>query len=80
MNMGPERSLHVGSSCFIGLKQAQVSDPSAFGHLLQGDFDAGMDFLGVHPWWNRGVSEINGLRSLAYEQNTRHLRLANQDL
>jgi len=43
--------------------------------LLQGDFDAGMDFLGVHPWWNRRVSEIHGLRSLAYEQNTRHLTL-----
>jgi hypothetical protein len=39
-----------------------------------------MDFLGVHPWWNRGVSEINGLRSLAYEQNTRHLTLLRSQL
>jgi hypothetical protein len=54
-------------------KQAQVPVPSAFGHLLQGHGDAGMDSLGVHARRQHGIGEIHGFRLLTYEQNTRHL-------
>jgi hypothetical protein len=47
---------------------------------LQRPSERAPDLLGVHPWWNRGVSEIDGLRSLAYEQNTRHLTLLRSQL
>jgi hypothetical protein len=49
--------------------------PSAFGHLLQGQGDSGMDSLGVHARRQHGIGEIHGLRLLTYEQNTRHLTL-----
>ena len=48
---------------------------SAFGHLLQGQGDSGMDSLGVHARRQYGIGEIHGLRLLTYEQNTRHLTL-----
>jgi hypothetical protein len=75
VSLGLEPPLHVGSSCFIGPKQAQVRAPSAFGHLLQGHGDSGMDSLGIHARWQHGIGEIHGLRLLTYEQNTRHLTL-----
>jgi hypothetical protein len=70
--LGLEPPLHVGSGCFIGPKEAQVRKPSAFGHLLQGHGDAGMDFLGVHARRQHGTGEIHRLGLLTYEQNTRH--------
>jgi hypothetical protein len=68
-----ELPLDVGSGCFIGPKEAQVRKPSAFGHLLHGHGDAGMDFLGVHARRQHGTGEIHRLGLLTYEQNTRHL-------
>jgi hypothetical protein len=65
----------VTSGCFIGPKLAQVRKPSAFGHVLQGQGDSGVDSLGVHFRRQHGIGEIHGLRLLTYEQNTRHLTL-----
>jgi hypothetical protein len=73
--LGFEAPRHVGAGCFIGPKQAQVRVPSAFGHLLQGQSDAGIDSLGVHAWRQYGIGEIHGFRLLTYEQNARHLTL-----
>jgi hypothetical protein len=41
--------------------------------MLQGQGNAGMDFLGVRARRKYGVSEIHGLWLLPYEQNMRHL-------
>src|SRR5882724_11674913 len=73
ISLGLQPPLHIGASCFIGLDQAQIHVPSAFAHLLQGQGDAGMDPLGVHARRQHGISEIHGLRLLAYEENTRHV-------
>ena len=73
VSLSRERPLYLGSGCFIGLNQAQVRAPSAFGHMLQGQGNAGMDFLGVRARRKYGVSEIHGLWLLPYEQNMRHL-------
>jgi hypothetical protein len=75
VRLGCERPLYLGSGCFIGLNQAQVRVPSAFGHLLQGQGDTGMDFLGGRTRRKYGISEIHGLRLLTYEQNMRHLTI-----
>jgi hypothetical protein len=61
VSLGHERPLYLGSGCFIGPNQAQVRVPSAVGHLLQGQGNAGMDFLGGHPRRKYGISEIHGL-------------------
>jgi hypothetical protein len=68
-----ERPLYLGSGCFIGLNQAQVRAPSALGHMLQGQGNAGMDFLGVRARRQYGVSEIHSLWLLPYKQDMRHL-------
>jgi hypothetical protein len=73
VSLSRERPLYLGSGYFIGLNQAQVRAPSAFGHMLQGQGNAGMDFLGVRARRKYGVSEIHGLWLLPYEQNMRHL-------
>jgi hypothetical protein len=73
VSLSRERPLYLGSGYFIGLNQAQVRAPSAFGHMIQGQGNAGMDFLGVRARRKHWVSEIHGLWLLPYEQNMRHL-------
>ena len=67
VSVGCERPLYLGSGCFIGLNESQVRAPSTFGHLLQSQGDASMDFLGGRARRKHGISEVHGLRLLTYE-------------
>jgi hypothetical protein len=66
VSLGSERPLYLGSGCFIGLYQAQVRAPSAFGHTLRAK---------AMPAWifsafmlaEYGVRKIHGLWLLPYE-------------
>jgi hypothetical protein len=73
VSLGRGHPLYLGSRGFIGLKQAHIRVPSAFGHLLQGQGDADTDFLDGHAQRKHGISEIHSFRLLTCEENTRYL-------
>src|SRR6266480_4962956 len=76
IDIGFKLSFKYRGSGAVGPDQAKIGVPSAFRYLPQGNRYPGMDLFGVKARRQRGIGEIDSLRFLTDEQNSRHVVLS----